>query len=61
MLTPENLPKFTRFQGKSSGTSEFPDLVVNLRRTDPADFVDLKMRGTALKRPNLTFDPKQKF
>ena len=30
ILTTANLPKITQFQGKNSGTSEFPDLVVNL-------------------------------
>ena len=61
ILATANLPKITQFQGKNSGTSEFPDLVVNLRDAILTDSVDLQMRWTATKRPNLTFDPKQKL
>ena len=52
ILTFANLPKVTRFQGKNSGTSEFPDLVVNLCQAHPDKKIEKDLISSRPIGPN---------
>ena len=46
ILAVTNLPKITQFQGKSRGTSDYLDLVANLRYADPDKKIERRAEGS---------------